>query len=138
MIVFGVLLWLPWPGGIGHWSFYRSVLSTIRDVHRSAGNALAAPAVFQANLNTSRAGEYVLPVSVREMVAMLEAHKMERYALSDRVAADVWVYQQIVASAWPRRLERDANARFVRIAEPTTPGCSLIESRTEVSLVHCP
>jgi hypothetical protein len=113
-------------------------VSTIRDVHRSAARAVGAPAVFQANLNTPRAGEEVLPVSVREMVAMLEAHDVERYALSDRVASNVWVYQQVVASAWPRRLERDTNARFVRIGEPTTPGCSLIESRTEVSLVHCP
>jgi hypothetical protein len=138
VVVFGVLLWIPWPGGIGHWSFYRSVVSTIRDVHRSAARAVGAPAVFQANLNTPRAGEDVLPVSVREMVAMLEAHEVDRYGLSDRVASNVWVYQQVVASAWPRRLERDANAKFVRIAEPTTPGCSLIESRTEVSLVHCP
>jgi hypothetical protein len=138
VVIFGVLLWVPWPGGIGHWSFYRSVVSTIRDVHRSAAKAVGAPTVFQANLNTPRAGEEVLPVSVREMVAMLEAHNVERYALSDRVAANVWVYQQIVASAWPRRLERDAKARFVHIAEPATPGCSQIESRTEVSLVHCP
>ena len=138
VVIFGVLLCVPWPGGIGHWSFFRSVVSTIRDVHRSAAKAVGAPAVFQANLNTPRAGEEVLPVSVREMVAMLEAHNVERYALSDRVSANVWVYQQTVASAWPRRLERDAKARLVRIAEPTTPGCSVIESRTEVSLVHCP
>jgi hypothetical protein len=138
VVIFGVLLCVPWPGGIGHWSFFRSVVSTIRDVHRSAANALGAPAVFQANLNTPRAGEEVLPVSVREMVAMLEAYKVERYALSDRVAENAWVYQQIVASAWPRRLERDAKAKFLRKAEPGTPGCSLIESRTEVSLVHCP
>jgi PA14 domain len=138
VVVFGVLLCVPWPGGIGHWSFFRSVVSTIRDVHKSAANALAAPAVFQANLNTPRAGEEVLPVSVREVVAMLETHELERYALSDRVAANVGVYQQVVASAWPRRLERQAKMRFLRNVEPNTPGCSLIESRTEVSLVHCP
>jgi hypothetical protein len=136
--VIGVLLWVPWPGGIGHWSFFRSVVSTVRDVHKSAASVLRAPAAFQANLNTPRAGEHVLPVSVREIVAMLEAHRVERYALSDRVAANEWVYQQTVASAWPRRLERDAKARFRRNDEPTTPACSLIESRTEVSLVHCP
>ena len=53
---------------------------------------------------------------------MLRGHGVERYQVSDSIAANSWVLQQIVASAWPRTLERDAKARFVLNAEPVTTG----------------
>lgn len=138
VVIVVALLCVPWPGGRGHWSFFRVAATTIRDVHRTAVDTLGGLASFHARLNTPRSGEDVLPVSVREMVSMLEAHEVERYVVSDEVVADVWAYQQIIASAWPRRLEPDARARFMLNTEPAMPGCSLVESRTAVSLVHCP
>jgi hypothetical protein len=138
ILIVVALLCVPWPGGRGDWSFFRSVATTIEDVHRNAAGALGAFATFQAKLNTPRAGEEVLPARVREVVAMLEAHGIKRYTFSRAVARDPTVYQQIVASAWPRTLEPDAKARFLLNTETTTSDCSLIESRTEVSLVNCP
>jgi hypothetical protein len=138
ILILVALLWVPWTGGDGHSSLFRSVATTIGDVHRNAARALGAFAIFQAKLNTPRAGEEVLPPRVREVVAMLEAHDVERYMFSRAVARDPWIYQQIVASAWPRTLEADAKARFLLNTETATPGCSLIERRTEVSLVDCP
>jgi hypothetical protein len=138
VVIFVAFLCVPWPGGSGHWSFFRSVATTIGDVHRNAARALGAFAMFQAKLKTPRAGEEVLPARVREIVAMLEAHGVDRYVFSRAVAVDPWVYQQIIASAWPRTSEHDAKARFLLNTETNPPGCSLIESRTEVSLVYCP
>jgi PA14 domain len=138
VVIFVSILCVPWPGGRGHWSFFRSVVKTVRDVNRTGASTLGSFRVFHSNLNTPAAGEEILPLSVREMVSMLEAHRIERYMISGGVAADAWVYQQIIASAWPRTLEHDAKARFFLNTEPPMSGCSLIDSRTEVSLVHCP
>jgi hypothetical protein len=138
VVVFVSILCVPWPGGRDQWSFFRSVVTTVRDVNRTAASTLRSFWLFQSNLNTPAAGEEILPVSVREMVSMLEAHRIERYMISGGVAANAWVYQQIIASAWPRTLEHDAKARFFLNTEPPMPGCSLVDSRTEVSLVHCP
>jgi PA14 domain len=135
--IFISILCVPWPGGRDQWSFFRSVVTTVRDVNGTAGNTLRSFPSFQSNLNTPAAGEEILPVSVREMVSMLDAHRIERFMISSGVAANAWVYQQIIASAWPRTLEHDAKARFLLNTEPLG-GCSLVESRTETSLVHCP
>jgi hypothetical protein len=72
------------------------------------------------------------------MLAMLRGHGVEQYRVSVPIAEDAWGYQQIVASAWPRKLEREAKARFILNTEPVTPGCHLIEKQSEVSLVYCP
>lgn len=139
VLIFVATLLMPWPGGTDGWILVRSVATTIRDLNRGTGRAVAGYRTFQANLNSPRTGENVaLPASVREMIAMLSRHDVERYQLSDALAADAWVYQQVVASAWPRKLEKDATARFVLNAESVAAGCSLIDRQTEVSLVHCP
>jgi hypothetical protein len=136
--VFAAMLCVPWPGGSGQWSFFRSSLTTIRDVNRTAVRTLGHVMSFQANLSTPGAGAEVLPRSVREIVSMLEAHRIERYMISGGIATNEWVYQQVIASAWPRTLEHDAKARFFLTTEPVMPGCTHVDSRTDVSLVHCP
>ena len=118
--------------------FFRSVEDTIRVVNRTALTMLGGFEDFQANINTPQTGEYVVGPTVQEMLAMLRGHGVERYQLSDSIAADTWVLQQIVASAWPRTLEKDAKARFVLNAEPVVTGCVLIDKQREVSLVYCP
>ena len=74
----------------------------------------------------------------REMLTLLRGHEVERYQLSNSIAADVLSVQQIVVSAWPSRLEPSAKARLVLNAEPEIPGCTLIDRQADVSLVHCP
>jgi hypothetical protein len=69
---------------------------------------------------------------------MLRGHGVQQYRVSVSIAGDAWEYQQIVASAWPRRLEKEAKALFVLNAEPITPGCHVIEKQKEVSFVYCP
>ena len=137
VVVYITIMFLPWPGASG-WRFFTSVVETFRDLNRTA---LAIPGrfgAFQANINTPRAGEYVLPTTVQEMLTLLRGHEVERYQLSNSIAADVLSVQQIVVSAWPSRLEPSAKARLVLNAEPETPGCTLIDRQADVSLVHCP
>jgi hypothetical protein len=137
VVIYVVIVFVPWPGASG-WRFFRSVGETIRDLNRTALSIPGRFEAFQANINTPRAGEYVLPTPVQEMLTMLRGHGVERYQLSDSIAADSWNLQQIVASAWPRKLEKDAKATFVLNAEPPIPGCTLIDKQRQVSLVYCP
>jgi len=132
-----VTLVLPWPDGAYQLSF-RAVESTARHLNTSAMKVLGSFGAFQADINSPHSGEYVLPRRVQEMLAMLRAHAVEQYRVSDLIAGDAWGYQQIVASAWPSKLEKAAKAGFVLNQEPITAGCTLIEKQSEVSLVDCP
>ena len=138
VVIYIAIVLSHWPGGAGQWRFFTSAEATVRDLDRSVVTSLGRFRAFQADINTAQAGEDVLPSTVREMLTMLRGHGVERYQLSDSVARDPWGFQQIVASAWPRKLEKDAKARFVLNSEPVMPGCVVIEKQRQVSLVHCP
>jgi hypothetical protein len=129
-----VILLVPWPAG----QLFRAVDATIRDLNRTAFAMLADFDTFQANLTMPQTGEYAVGARVEEMLAMLRRHGVNRYRVSASIAADDWVSQQIVASAWPRKREADARAAFVLNTEPVPPGCTLVDRQQEVSLVHCP
>ena len=137
VFIFIVILFLPWPDG-GHQLLFRSVETTVRDLHRNAVTAIVNFKTFQSDLNNPQTGEQILPVRVREMLTMLRGQGVKRYRLSDSIAADNWVLQQIIASAWPRKLEANANARLVLNSDPIESGCLLMERQGEVSLVYCP
>jgi hypothetical protein len=135
--VFTAILFLPWPDA-GHQYFSQAVVATIRDLNRAATSALVRFDAFQADINNPQTGEHVLPVRVQEMLAMLRSRGVQQYRLSVSIVDDAWGYQQIVVSAWPRRLEKAAKAEFVLNVEPIVPECRLIEKQSEVSLVYCP
>lgn len=137
-LVFVVILFVPWPDGGGRQRFYAAVLATFRDVNTTAVRVLKRFDAFQADIAGAEAGEYVLPSKVREMAAMLRRHGVKQYQVSDSIASDAWVLQQIVASAWPRRLEKDARGRFFLNGEPIPPACIPVDRLREVSLVYCP
>jgi hypothetical protein len=140
LLVSVAILMAPWPGAGGNGSFYRSLQTTFRGLGQSAGNVLAGGfRDFQTNVNTPRAGEdRVLPSAVQEMLAIVRSQELERYEISEGLAANPWVTQQLVASAWPSKRQNDAAWRFVLNEEPALAGCTLTERRTEVTLVHCP
>ena len=130
-----MILFTPWAiGG----PFFKAVELTVRDLNRAALAALADFAAFQANLNTPQTGEYVVGSRVEEMLTLLRGHGVERYWISDSIAENAWVSQQIVAAGWPRKLEKDAKTGFVLNTEPVGPSCHLIEKGQDVSLVYCP
>jgi len=137
MVAYIGIMLLPWPGASG-WSFFTSVGETFRDLNRTAVGIPARSRAFQAAINTPETGEYVLSINVQEMLTLLRGHGVERYQLSNSIAADPWSVQQIVTSAWPRRLEKDAKARLVLNVEPAIVGCTLIDKQPDVSLVRCP
>jgi hypothetical protein len=72
------------------------------------------------------------------MLAIVRSHELQRYEISDGLAANPWITQQIVASAWPSKRQNDAAWRFVLNVEPALSHCTVTERRTEVTLVHCP
>jgi hypothetical protein len=72
------------------------------------------------------------------MLAIVRSHELQRYEISEGLAANPWVTQQIVASAWPSKRQNDAAWRFVLNVEPALSDCTVTDRRTEVTLVHCP
>jgi len=134
-ILIGFLV-MPWPDGRGL-PFYRTVELTLVDLGRSLRGALQDPHAFQANLAIPLAGEENAGPAAQQAVNMLRARRVDRYQLSDAIAANDWVYEQIVASAWPRKREADARVRVGLNTESTT-GCELLSRDRDVSLVYCP
>jgi PA14 domain-containing protein len=135
--VCAAILWMPWPEGGLDTHFFRGIELTVTDLHRTTALMLSRRDAFQSDLETPGSGDFVLPDRVREVSAMLARHDIQRFRISDTIAGNAWVLQQTVATAWPRRLEPNADALFVLNDEPIPSSCSLVESRTEVSLVHC-
>lgn len=112
---------------------------SIENVFRSALHAARDFKTFQSNLETPNAGQHVLPASVREMMALLRSHRLDNYRVSERIATaqEALIYQRIVESAWPRRMDSASGHEFRFVSEPATSGCTEIERRKEVALVFC-
>jgi len=134
--IFIAVMFVPWPSRPQ--SFFRAIETTSSDLNRTAVRMLGRFEAFQADINNPQTGEYVMERKVQEILTMLRRHGVERYQVSNAIAENPTVLQEIVASAWPRKFEPDAKARFAFSAEPAIPGCSLIEKQPEVSLVYCP
>ena len=134
--VFIAIMFVPWPSSPQ--PFFRAVETTSGDLNRTALRMLGRFEAFQADLNNPQTGEYVLERKVQEILTMLRRHGVERYRVSNAIAESPTVLQEIVAAAWPRKLEGDAKAEFAFSAEPAIPGCTLIDKQPEVSLVYCP
>ena len=132
---FVAIMFTPWAVG---GPFFRSVENTFRVLNETAIKTVAGYSTFRTNLDTPQTGEYVLGSRVEEMLAMLRSHGLQEYRVSAAIAENSWVLQQIVASGWPRKLEKDAKRTFVLNTEPALPGCSVIDRQREVSLVYCP
>lgn len=133
---------LPWP--LGQLSkgqtVATAVIATTRELHATAARSLAQAGKFQSQIETPGSGEYVLPGRVQEMLSILrkEGRGVKRYALSPRLAEDLWTFQVMVSSAWPLRLEPAAKARFVLSVEGLPTGCFVVGRREEVLLAYCP
>lgn len=135
LVVWLALLFLP--GGEG--GLYRAVVETTGELHAAVFGGLRNLPLFRSNLNTPRAGERaVLPGAAVEVVAMLDAHGLSTYRLSPSMYGNNWLIQQVVASAWPRKLEPDAHALFIWNDDGIPAGCTLRDRATEVRLVACP
>jgi len=135
--VWVALLATPWPGG-GPPLFVTAVTARIRDLNVIASGALRQFSTLQHHVGTPHAGEEVLPDRVLAMVAMLDAAHVRQYQLSAAIAADAWVFQQMVATAWPRTLEPTAHDRFVLETDSVPPRCRRVDHNKDVWLVACP
>jgi len=137
VLIIVAILFMPWEDG-GQSPFYSSVGGTIRTLNGTAVTMLRRFDAFQADINKPHSDESILPIRVQEMLTMLRGHGVERYRVSESIEADSWGFQQIVASAWPRKLEKEAKAEFVLNGEPVLSNCQLVDKQREVSLVYCP
>jgi len=137
VLIIVAILFMPWEDG-GQSPFYSSVEGTIRTLNGTAFTMLRRFDAFQADINNPHSDESILPIRVQETLTMLRGHGLDRYRVSESIEADSWGFQQIVASAWPRKLEKKAKAEFVLNGEPVLSSCQLIDKQREVSLVYCP
>jgi hypothetical protein len=137
--VFVAVLCVPWPDARGPLLF-KSIAITFADLHKTAVTTVRRIQAFQSDLNTPGSGEHVLPLAVQDTLAILRGRgrAVKTYQLSESLTADEWVLQQMIASVWPRKLEKGAMARFVLNTDPVVPGCTVIDKRSTVSLVYCP
>jgi hypothetical protein len=135
--ILAALVLMPWPAGRSA-PFFRSVGLTTIELAASVGRVLHDLRSFQSNLSVPLAGEEegAGPVA-QEAAAMLRAKGIDRYQLSPAIAANDWVYEQVIACAWPRKRESGAHVRVVLNTEPAT-GCEPVSQDKYVSLVYCP
>lgn len=120
--------------------FYRPpIVKSIENLFRSTFHAARNFRAFQSNLEMPNAGEQMLPASVREMLALLRTHRLDTYRVSERImtAEEALIYQRIVESAWPRRMDSGSGHEFRFAFEPATSGCTEIERKKEVAMTAC-
>jgi hypothetical protein len=118
-----------------------SIVEAIGNLFRDTFNAIKEIQSFQVNLKTPHSGEHVLPPAVQEMLALLKAHQLDSYQVSEQIIRpeNCQIYQRIVESAWPRRIDPKGNHKFVLISElDNFPNCVIKERKKEVALVFCP
>ena len=113
---------------------------SIENLLRSTFHAVRDFRSFYMNLETPNSGEQVLPAAVREMLALLRTHGLASYRVSEGIMTSegTLIYQRIVESAWPRRIDPKSRHEFRFVSEPATSGCAEIERKREVALVLCP
>jgi len=95
---------------------------------------------FQSNLKTPRAGEYVLPSAVKEMLVFLRAHQLESYEISEQMKnkKNITIHQRIVESAWPIRIDPKSKYKLIFINESDDySNCTVKERGKEAALVFC-
>jgi hypothetical protein len=121
--------------------FYKPrTMESVRNVFVFSFRAVTDIQSFNSNLKTPRAGEYVLPSAVREMLAFLRDRQPDSYMLSEQIMAgkNILIRQRIVESAWPIRVAKKSNYKLILINElDKTSGCRVMESGREAALVFC-
>jgi PA14 domain len=132
---------MPWPAGSSA-PFFKSVGLTVIELGGSLDRLRHHPRRFQSNLSVPLAGEDEgVGPHVEQAVNLLRMAGIDRYQLSPPIAANEWLYEQIVASAWPRRREPDAHVRVVlnyELSAGPPAGCEVLGRDRSISLVHCP
>jgi hypothetical protein len=132
--------------GLAWWALVdvpRAAAAVAGAVRRQGGSpqgvAVSAALVAVFLLLPRPGGEIeAIPGSVLEMVAVLDRRGLATYRLSASIVANNWVYQQMIATAWPRTLEPHARALFILPGEGVPPNCTLTDKEEDVSLVSCP
>ena len=127
LAVFVILYKPPIVEAIG--KLFRSTFYAVRDVRS-----------FQMKLDTPYSGENVLPTPVQEMLSLLRTHHLKDYRVSEpiRDAENGLIYQRVVESAWPTRINPSSKNKFAFISESdVTTGCTEQERKKEIALVFC-
>lgn len=95
--------------------------------------------LYLDRMNTPFSGEEVLPQTVLEVVGFIRTKNISSFQISEKMASDSWVYQQIIASAWPAQLVSGASPFYFMLRSEKVPhGCAVREEKREVILVACP
>lgn len=120
-----------------------STLAPVRDQLMQEGRALINAleyglehhAAIRRNIRNPRSGESVLPVPVRDMIALIREHHLPNYRFSPNIGNDALLRQRLVEGAWPVRFAPDSPHLLLLASERTA--CALREARNEVLLADC-
>jgi hypothetical protein len=135
LAAYAALLFVPQSG----YQLWSSITSTARELHVASFESVRRIGAFSADLNTPRAGEpQAIPETALEVAALLERHGLQHYRLSPAIRDNGWALQQVIATAWPKTLEPDAEALFLWDEDRMPGGCTFIDRAKEVTLVRCP
>lgn len=118
--------------------FSSAIINTIGQRFRTVYYIAKDMRSFYLHLAIPHAGEQVLPSAVQEMLALLRAHQLNSYRLSEKITKDPLINQRIVESAWPRRMSAESKFKFVFLTElDHSSPCREIDRRKEIALVFC-
>jgi hypothetical protein len=130
---YAALFLLPPGGGLFH-----DAANAATDLTHALRDVMTNPRAFEGNVETPGAGrEQALPVEVIRIVALLERHREQRYRVSDAIRSNEWMYQQTVATAWPRLLEPAATTLLLLSDEAVPAPCRTIDREGNVVLAAC-
>src|SRR5215472_8426117 len=84
-----------------------------------------------------RAGESVLPAAAQDGLALLRAHHVLAFNISQVAFEDVLLRQRLIEGAYPIRYAPEAPHILQLASESLVSGCSLIATQGGMALVRC-
>ena len=116
------------------------IVETVGNLFRSSYHVVRDFSSFQTNLQTPHSGEQVLPPAVQEMLTFIRAYHLKNYQISEEIstAENGLIYQRIIESAWPIKMDPKSKNRFIFVSErDSTFDCVEKERKKEIALVCC-
>jgi hypothetical protein len=114
-------------------------LDSWTDAVRSNLTAVEHPGQTIRNLFFPNTGvQLALPREAQQTLQMLTKHQLTSFTLSDKILQDQLVWQPIVESSWPIKMETSSPNLFILIEEVNDyPTCTIIDTEKEVALESC-
>lgn len=119
--------------------FFTRVPDTFSKIKESNLEFIQNPQETFRNIFTAGMGREALPTQVQEMLSLISRNSITSYQLSVQFTEDSEIYQRIIESAWPIKLDNKSPYFLVAAQDKNDflSHCTIIDQREDVFLAKC-